>query len=559
LSTFTRDILASAASSTRGLTTGTVANPKRKSWLEIHEHAKRIAAGLAAFGAGGHDSVAVLASDAADVAPLAQAVWLRGAVLTMLQSPTPRADLAAWLDGTVKAIQLVDANVVVVGDPFLTVRDQLAVCGRPVCTVDSLLTDQPSGLGSGCHIRETHIALRQLTSGSTGLPKAVEISHGNLAANAVALRDGLRLEIDADVMVSWLPLAHDMGMIAFLCLPMQLGVDTVIVTPGQFLRHPMTWVELISKHRGTITSGPNFAYSILARHLLRADPAEIDLSSLRVAVNGAEPINHRDVADFAAAAAPFGLRPSALMPGYGLAEATLTAALAAADEPALIETVSRRAVTYAHRAEVISSYSPDAQHVACVGHPVTGMEVRIVRERNTLRIREIGAIELRGPAIANSYLTVDGIVPLSGDDGWFDTGDLGYLDEQGRLYVCGRTKDLIVFAGKNLYPDDIEGAAEDVGGVRKGCVIALRVDGEREGFAVLAEVRTEDDDAREQISRDIAARVLRQVGHAPREVRLFPPGTLPKTASGKLRRSDARELLGASTAHECPESIILAQ
>lgn len=547
MSTFARDILASAASSTRGLTAGTVAGPTHMSWREVHERAKRTAAGLAALGVGRHDSVAVLASDAADVAPLAQAVWLRGAVLTMLQNPTPRADLAEWLDDTTKAIQLVGANVVVVGDPFSTVRDQLAVCGRPVCTVESLHANQPIGLGAGRHVRETDIALRQLTSGSTGLPKAVEISHRNLASNTAALRDGLRLEIDADVMVTWLPLAHDMGMIAFLCLPMQLGVGTVIVTPEEFLRRPMTWVELISKHRGTITSGPNFAYSILARHLPRANPAEIDLSSLRIAVNGAEPINHRDVADFVAAAAPFGLRPSALMPGYGLAEATLTAALGDADEPALIEAVSRRAVTYAHRAEAVAFDSADAQHVVCVGHPVTGMDVRIVCGRNTLGIREIGAIELRGPAVANNYRTVDGVVPLSGDDGWFDTGDLGYLDEQGRLYVCGRTKDLIVFAGKNLYPHDIERAADGVDGVRKGCVIALRVDGEREGFAVLAEVRTADDDAREQISREIAARVLRHVGHAPREVRLLPPGTLPKTASGKLRRNDARELLDAST------------
>ncbi len=516
------------------------------SWRAIHERAERLAFGLAAMGVGRHDSVAVLASGAADVAPLAQAIWLRGAAITMLQNPTARSDLTTWLDNTIKAIRLVNANVVVVGDPFSFVLDQLTVCGRPVRTVESLHADRPMEFGSAYHARETDVALRQLTSGSTSSPKAVEISHGNLAASTIALREGLRLEIDADVMVSWLPLSHDMGMVAFLLLPMQLGVDTVIVTPEQFLRRPMTWVELISTYRGTITSGPNFAYSILARHLPRADPADVDLSCLRIAVNGAEPINHRDMSDFASAAAPFGLRRSALMPGYGLAEATLAAALGAADEPALIEAVSRRTVTSGHRAEVVAPDSADALHVVCVGHPVTGMDVRIVRGRNAATARDIGAIQLRGPAVADRYLTVNGVVPLAGDDGWFDTGDLGYLDEEGRLYVCGRTKDLIVLAGKNLYPHDIERAAGAVDGVREGCVIALRVDGEREGFVVLAEVRTADEDARTQISREITARVLRQVGHAPRQVRLFSPGALPKTASGKLRRNDARMLLGTN-------------
>jgi fatty-acyl-CoA synthase len=172
------------------------------------------------------------------------------------------------------------------------------------------------------------------------------------------------------------------------------------------------------------------------------------------------------------------------------------------------------------------------------------MDVRIVRDGTALGPREIGGIELRGPAIAGSYLTSEGVVPLARHDGWFDTGDLGYLDEDGRIYVCGRTRDLIVLAGTNLYPHDIERAAETVDGVRKGCVIALRVDAEREGFAVLAEVHNaHEENVRLRISRDITARVNRQVGHAPREVRLLPAGTLPKTASGKLRRSSARELL----------------
>ena len=544
MSIFTREMLGSAASSPHGLTVGTVADPIWLSWGELHDHAKRMAGGLAARGVGRQGSVAVLAAGAADVAPLAQAVWLRRAALTVLQQPTPRTDLTVWLDDTVRAIRMIRADVVVVGEPFLMALDHLLAHNLAVCTVESLRGAEPIRPDDADEADEADIALRQLTSGSTGVPKAVEISHGNLAASSVAIRDALALDADTDVMASWVPLSHDMGMIAFVVFPMHLGVETVVLTTEQFLRRPLVWAELISRHRATITSGPNFTYSLLARILQHAEPTDIDLSSLRVAAFGGEPVDHRVLANFAAVGARFGLRPSAPAPAYGLAEATLLVSLGAPHDQTVVDAVSRQAVTEAHHAQPVPDDSADVQHVVCQGFPVTGMDLRIARDGMAQEPREIGAIELRGPALAGSYLTSDGVFPLPRGDGWFDSGDLGYLDEEGRVYVCGRTKDLIVLAGTNLYPEDIERAAGDVDGVRKGCVIALRVDAEREGFAVLAEVHNADDeDARLRISREITARVNSQVGRAPREVRLFPAGSLPKTASGKLRRDSARELL----------------
>jgi fatty-acyl-CoA synthase len=542
LSTFTRGILAAAASSPRHLNGGSPADPVQLTWREVHVEASRVGGGLAVRGIGRHASVAVLVIDAADVAPLAQALWLRGAALTMLQHPTPRTDLAAWLADTVRAIRLIKADLVVVGEPFLAALDHLSDHGFAVCTIDSLRAAEPTEFDA--EPGDADIALRQLTSGSTGDPKAVEISHGNLSASATALHDALDGNADIDVLLSWLPLSHDMGMIAFLCVPMHLGFETVIVSPEHFLRRPLVWVELITRHRATITSGPSFAYSVLTRLLQRADPTSIDLSSLRVAVNGAEPIDPRDVADFVAVGARFGMRPTAPMPGYGLAEATLVVSLGAPHEPAGIDRVSSRAITESHRAEPVRDGSEGSRDIVCVGLPVTGMQVRITRGPDILAAREIGAIELRGSTVARNYLTATGVVPLASDDGWFDTGDLGYTDEEGRIHVCGRSKDLIVLAGRNVYPHDIERAAEGVVGVRKGCVIALRVDGDREGFAVLAEVQNaEDEDVRLKISQEITARVSSHVGHLPRHVLLFGAGTLPKTPSGKLRRSSARELL----------------
>lgn len=548
MSTFIRDICV-AASSSRGLNVGTVDEPRRMTWGEVHEQAKRMAGALAASGIGRYGSVAVLAAQAADVAPLAQAIWMRGAALTMVQQPTPRADLTVWLDDTERAIQMVNADMVVIGEPFLATLDHFAARGVAAVTVESLRGGEPV---APLETDEATIALRQLTSGSTGVPKAVEISHGNLAANATAMVAGLAVDVDRDVMLSWLPLSHDMGMVAFICFPMQLGVEAVVITSEQFLRRPIVWAELISKYRATITSGPNFAYSILARVLEGRNPeapGAIDLSSLRIACNGAEPVDHRDLERFATVAARFGLRPTAPMPSYGLAEATLAVSFQAHDEPPVIDVVSRTAVSESHCAQPIPDDSADAQRIVCLGVPLPGMEVRVTRGPMLLANREIGGIELRGAAVSNRYVTVDGVVPLAGDDGWFDTGDLGYLDEQGRVYVCGRSKDVIVLAGVNLYPHDIERAAATVDGVRQGCVIALRTDPDRDGveresFVVLAEANDAgDDDARLRISRQITAQVSRHVGHAPREVRLFPPGTLPKTSSGKLRRKSARALL----------------
>ncbi|MET0454831.1 MAG: fatty acyl-AMP ligase [Mycobacterium sp.] len=542
MSSFTREIIAAAASSPHGLTVGTIDDPVRHSWKTIHHQAVRMAGGLAGMGVGAGQSVTVLAADAADVAALSQAVWLRGAAVTMLQQPTRRTDLAVWLDDTVRAIRMIGAELVVLGDAFLSARAHLVERNVAVCSVDELRRSSVTTLEEP---GEADVAMRQLTSGSTGTPKAVEITHANLAANVRGIREGLAIDADEDVTVSWLPLSHDMGMIGFLYVPMHAAMEAVVVTPEQFLRRPIVWAELISKHRATLTSGPNFAYSVLARVLDRSDEHDLDLSSLRVAGNGAEPIDHRDVEAFTAVASRFGLRASAPTPLYGLAEATLAVSVGALDQAPAIDRVSRRAVTEDRWAQPLSQDSPETQqHVVCVGLPVNGTEVRITRDAREVGVRQIGAIELRGPAIAENYLTVDGIRPLANHDGWFDTGDLGYCDERGGIYVCGRSKDLIVLAGKNLYPHDIERAAESVDGVRRGCVVAVRVDADREGFAVLAEVHDpEDDETRSRVSRDIALSVSSRVGHRPSTIRLFAAGTLPKTPSGKLRRSSARDLL----------------
>ena len=541
MSTFTDQMYDNAATSSHGLVTGPLDAPLRRSWGEVHDQARRIAGSLANAGVAPGSAVAVLAGDPADVAPLAQAVWMRGASLTMLQQPTPRTDLAIWLADTNRAATMIRAALTVVGPPFAEAAAPLSAAGQRVASVAELRTGPAI---APLHPDESAVAMYQLTSGSTGTPKAVQITHANLLANSVGLVDAVDSDASTDVMVTWLPLSHDMGMIAFLTAPMQLGIELVATTPDQFLRRPALWPDLITRYGGTITCGPNFAYALLALTLERAEPDRYDLSSLRVAINGAEPIDARDVRRVAEAGARFGLRVGAMTPAYGMAETTLAISFDASPQLITVDVISRRDLH--ERAVATPDTGADARSVVSVGVPVTGIEVRVVDDRSRPNPpRHIGSIEVRGAAVSRGYLTENGWLDGPIRDGWLCTGDLGYLDEHGLLYVCGRAKDVIVIAGKNVYPTDIERAACAVSGVRAGNAAAVRIDAGdgRESFAVLAEsARAGDPAEAERIRAEIALRVSQSVGYNARAVLVLPPGTLPKTASGKLQRGKAAEL-----------------
>jgi fatty-acyl-CoA synthase len=541
MSTFTDQMYANAETSARALVTGAPHAPLRQSWAEVHHQARCIGGALANTGVGPGCAVAVLAGDAADVAPLAQAVWMRGASLTMLQQPTPRTDLAAWLADTHRAATMIRAALTVVGPPFSEAALPLTAAGQRVATVAELRTGPAV---EPLHPDESAVAMYQLTSGSTGTPKAVQITHANLLANCVGVTAAVDVDARTDVMVSWLPLSHDMGMIAFLTHPMQLGIELIAAAPEQFLRRPAVWPELITRYRGTITAGPNFAYALLAVTLERAEPNDFDLSSLRIAINGAEPIDARDVHRVANAGARFGLRAGAITPAYGMAETTLAISFDASPQVVNVDTISRHDLH--QRGVATPGTGVDDRSIVSVGVPVMGMQVRVVDERSRpVPPRRIGSIEVRGAAVSRGYLTEKGWRNGPAADGWLCTGDLGYLDVHGSLYVCGRAKDVIVIAGRNIYPTDIERAACAVSGVRAGNAVAVRIeagDG-RESFAVLAEsARAGDPAEAERIRAEIARVVGQAVGYNARAVLVLPPGSLPKTPSGKLQRRKAAEL-----------------
>ena len=385
------------------------------------------------------------------------------------------------------------------------------------------------------------IAFLQFTSGSTNLPKGVTVLHRNLAANCAAfMYEGLQVDPDeGDLGVSWLPLFHDMGLIGFVMGPLFTGIPVVFLPTASFARSPRVWLETAHRHRATITYAPNFGYALAVKRLKERDLAGLDLSCLRIAGCGAEPIQAATLRAFADKLAPTGFSASFLLPAYGMAEATLAVSFARLDEPVRADRVDAVALGLGRATSV-----PDATgaaDVVCCGRPFAGHEVRIVDgEGRALGDREVGQIVVRGPSVCdrgyfgNAEATREALVA-----GWLHTGDLGYL-VGGELYVCGRIKDVIIIRGRNYYPQDIEWCVGGIEGARRDNVVAfgLHADGE-ERLVVVAEA------PRSQVARladEIPQRVLEDIGLSVHLVVIVSPGTLPKTSSGKPQRRRTKAL-----------------
>ena len=544
MSRFTENMFRRAHESTKGMVTGDPHQPVRHTWLEVYQRARQVAGGLAAAGVGHGDVVGVLAGAPVEIAPTAQGLWMRGASLTMLHQPTPRTDLQLWANDTTTVIDMIEAKVVIVSDPFMAAAPVLTERGIEVLTVEQLLAFDPiDPVATG----EDDLALMQLTSGSTGSPKAVHITHRNIYSNAEAMFISAKMDPSGnDVMLSWLPCFHDMGMVGFLTVPMYFGVELVKVTPMDFLRDTLLWAKLIDKYGGTMTAAPNFAYALFAKRLRnQATPGQFDLSTLRFALSGAEPVDPADVEDLIEAGKPFGLRPEAIMPAYGMAETTLAVSFSELGDGLVVDEVDADLLAALRRA--VPATKGNTKRLASLGPLLQGLEARIVDEDgNVLPTRGVGVIELRGEPVTPGYTTMGGFIPAQDEHGWYDTGDLGYLMDNGHIVVCGRVKDVIIMAGRNIYPTDIERAAGRVEGVRPGCAVAVRLDAghSRETFAVAVESNAfEDPVAVRRIEHQVAHEVVSEVDVRPRNVVVLGPGTIPKTPSGKLRRATSVTLV----------------
>ena len=543
MSRFTETMYANAADSAKGMVTGEPHEPVRHTWGEVHQRARRIAGGLAAHGVGLGDPVGVLAGAPVEIAPIAQGLWMRGASLTMLHQPTPRTDLQLWAQDTLNVIDMIGATVLIVSEPFLVAAPVLVEHGLTVLTFDELLAHNAI---DPVETTDDDVALMQLTSGSTGSPKAVSITHRNVVANAEAMFVGAGFQVETDVIVSWLPLFHDMGMTGYLTVPMLFGAELVKITPMDFLGDILLWARLIDKYKGTMTAAPNFAYALLTKRLRRhAQVGDFDLSSLRFVLSGAEQVEPDDVEDLIAAGKPFGLKPEAVLPAYGMAETTVAASFSELGAGLVVDEVDADLLAVLHKA--VPATVGNTRRLTSLGPVLGGLEARIVDvDANVLPTRSVGVIELRGESVTPGYVTMAGFVPSQDELGWYDTGDLGYLTEDAHVVVCGRVKDVIIMAGRNVFPTDVERAASRVAGVRPGCAAAVRLDAghSRESFAIVVESNKFDDAVEvSRIKREVAHEVVSEVDIRPRKVVVLGPGAIPKTPSGKLRRAHAVPLV----------------
>lgn len=527
----------------RGMITGEPQEPVRATWAQVHQQAKCAAGGLVEHGLRPGGAVGVLAGAPALIAPTVQAVWLAGGSVTMLHQPTPRTDLAEWAEDTLRVLRMIGSQLVLLGDPFDKLAPVLEQNGIAYRFITDLLEHDP--LDEPVDSGEDDLALLQLTSGSTADPKAVKITHANLMSNISAMIERSELDPAVDRMVSWLPTFHDMGMVGFLTVPMTFGIELIKITPVEFLTGPLIWLKLISKYGATVTAAPNFAYAIVGKRMAREeDPDAFDLSSLRIALNGAEPIDETAVSVFTEAGARFKLDPGAVFPAYGLAEATLAVSFAPLGGGLEQDVVEANALEADNRAVPIPSGDKrrdtrDARAFALLGRPLPGLEAAIVDDSGRqLGERQVGEIRLRGEAVTPGYLTMDGPVDTTDADGWFNTGDLGYLAD-GQLVICGRRKDVIIMGGRNIYPTDIERAAGAVEGVRAGNAIAVRLEAgtRRERYAVVLESKLAGAAEESALAKEVTARVTAAVGARPFSVLVLPPGSLPKTPSGKVKRA----------------------
>ncbi|MBI3667677.1 MAG: AMP-binding protein [Acidobacteria bacterium] len=385
-------------------------------------------------------------------------------------------------------------------------------------------------------------ALIQYTSGSTGHPKGVLLSHANLLANIRAI--GKTVEIQPhDVGVSWLPLYHDMGLIGCWLLPLYYGIPIVILSPLAFLSRPERWLWAIHYHRATLSVGPNFAYDLCARKIREEAIEGLDLSSWRAALNGSESVRPETIARFTARFARYGFRPEAMRPVYGLAESALAVSLSPFGRTPRVDRIDREVFETTGCAELASGGRPALTYVS-VGHPLPGHEVRIVDESGRLKgEREEGRLEFRGPSSMAGYFRQPEATAAITHGTWLDSGDLAYWAD-GELFVTGRSKDTILKTGRNLYPEEIEEAVAEVAGVRRGCVAAFGVADAEQGtekLVVVAETRQQDAAQRDRIAAEIRSRIVELLNLPADEVILLSPGALPKTSSGKLRRAACRQ------------------
>lgn len=494
----------------------------RYPWGQVHLRAQNVAEQI---GQDGSSAVGIVGEPTVEGIAAILGALLAGAAVSILPGPVRGSDPAQWAASTLNRFAGIGVTTVFshgthleqlrAGDSSLVIHDDAEVAHAQRSTTLELGT----ALGE--------VAVLQGTAGSTGTPRTAQLRPDAVLANLRGLADRISLSSN-DIGCSWLPLYHDMGL-TFLLSAVVSGNETWQAPTNSFASAPFSWVHWLTQSRATLTAAPNMAYNLIGKYSRRL--TDVDLSAVRFALNGGEPVDIDGTARFGTELSRFGFDPGALSPSYGLAESSCAVTVPVPGAGIKIDEIV-----------VETEAGSSVQKLAVLGHAISGMEVRLQPGDEDAGVvdREVGEVEIRGTSMMAGYR---GETPLHPGE-WFATGDLGYFTEDG-LVICGRKKELITVAGRNIFPTEIERIASQVRGVREGAVVAVGTNERavRPGLVIAAEFRGPDEAGARS---EVVQRVASECGVVPADVVLLAPGSLPRTSSGKLRRLEVKRHLEES-------------
>jgi len=516
----------------------------RLTYRELWDGALAYAAHLAGQGVGPGQTVAIMLPTSKEYLFCFYGTLLAGAIPVPLYPPARLATIEDHMTRHVGVLKSAGASVMVT---IPEAKPLAWLLRAQVETLRAVMVPQDfSGAAKDfapVRGRGGHIAFLQYTSGSTGSPKGVVLTHANLLANVRAMVRAARATSE-DVFVSWLPLYHDMGLIGGCFATLYCGFPVVLMSPLAFLSRPSQWLRAVHRHRGTISGGPNFSYELCLRRIQDAELEGLDLASWRFAFNGAEPVSPETMAAFQERFAKWGLRKNCLSPVYGLAEASVGLAFTPPGMPWKVDVLDRDEFTRAGRAVPARPDDPAPLKVVGCGYVLPEHDLRVVDSAGLeLPDDAEGQLQFRGPSATTGYYRNPEATKSLFSGEWINTGDRAYMS-QGMVYITGREKDIIIKGGRNISPYELEEAVGDLPGVRRGCVAVFgsidRANG-TERVIVLAETRSRDSALDDELRHRINELAVSLIGAPVDDIVLAPPHTVPKTSSGKIRRVAARD------------------
>ena len=510
------------------------------------DRAQQVADGLAASGLKRNEAVAVMLPTCADFFYAFLGIALAGGIAVPIYPPARPNEIEEYVRRQTLILRNAEVRFLISFDAVRAVS-QVMQLGVPslqeVTTADALRARAADALGARVEPADTFFI--QYTSGSTGNPKGVVLTHENVLANVRGIGWAVKAQPD-DAVVSWLPLYHDMGLIGSWLFSVFFAFPITMMSPLAFLSRPDRWLWALSDSGGTLCPAPNFAYELCSRKIQDDAMDGVDLSRWRVAINAGEPVLPDTLVRFAERFAPWGFRPESYVPCYGLAESSVALTFPPINRPPAIDRIDRTAFEQEGRAVPAAANETNVLSFVANGRALPEHEVRIVNESNRdVGERVQGRLIFRGPSKTGGYFrNPEATAEVVDADGWMDSGDLAYW-ANGEVHITGRLKDCIIKAGHNVIPQEVEAAAADVAGVRRGCVAAFGSTDPSSGterLVIVAETRSRDLAEQSRMRLEVIREVDEKVGLPPDVVELVSPQAVPKTSSGKIRRNETKRL-----------------